>query len=51
MITAAYLGLSNDSFSEGQYFHPKRQYYNGLDSLFPVHGTDAQVKFIRRTHG
>jgi hypothetical protein len=48
---AAYLGLSNGSFKYGQYFHPRRQLYNGLNSLSPGSRTAAQVKFIYRTHG
>jgi hypothetical protein len=53
-IMAAYLRLSNSPFNYGQYFHPRRQLYNGLNALSPihhVHGAAAQVKFIYQTHG
>jgi hypothetical protein len=45
---AAYLGFLNSPFNYGQYFHPRRQLYNGRNSLSPVHDTAAQVKFIER---
>ena len=48
---AAYVRLSNGPFNYGQYIHPGRQLYNELDTLSPVHGTAAQIKFIYRTHG
>jgi hypothetical protein len=43
---AVYQGLSKGPFNYGQYFHPRRQLYNGLNSLSPVHSTATQVQFI-----
>jgi hypothetical protein len=48
---AAYLGLSNGPFNYEQYFHPRQQLCNELNSLSPEQGTAAQVRLICQTHG